>query len=59
MMMGAVFFQKKMVRNIYNAKYQKTYYNRYYVLKSDYIKRYNNTSDVFRKKIKGNCFCVS
>ena len=38
MMMGVLFFQKKQVRNEYNKKYQKTYSNRYYVLKYDYIK---------------------
>ena len=36
-MMGVVFFQKK-IRKIYNEKYQKTYSDRYYVLKNDYIK---------------------
>ena len=28
----------KTVRNIYNAKYQATYSNRYYVIRIDYIK---------------------
>ena len=37
MMMGVVFFPKK-VRTLYNSKYKKTSSNRYYVLKSDYIK---------------------
>ena len=37
MMMGVVFFKQK-VRKRYNEKYQKTYSNRYYVLKNDYIK---------------------
>ena len=35
---GSRIFLKQKVRKLYNAKYQKTYYNRYYVLKSDYIK---------------------
>ena len=34
-MMGVFFFK---VRKLYNAKYQKTYSNRYYVLKNDHIK---------------------
>ena len=38
MMMRVVFYQKQMIRKIYNAKYQKTYSNQYYVLKNDYIK---------------------
>ena len=38
MMMGVVFFLKKMVIKRYNAKYQKTYWNWYYVLKKDFIK---------------------
>ena len=33
-----VVFPKQKVRNIYNAKYQKTYSNQYYVLKHDFIK---------------------
>ena len=37
MIMGVVFFQKKF-RNLYYTKYQKTYSNRYYVIKNDYIK---------------------
>ena len=36
--MGVLFFQKQRVRNLYNAKYQKTYSNQYYVLKNDFIK---------------------
>ena len=35
---GSGIFPKQRVRNIYNAKYQKTYSDRYYVLKNDYIK---------------------
>ena len=35
---GSGVFPKQKVRNIYNAKYQKTYSNQYYVLKNDYIK---------------------
>ena len=31
-------FTKQNIRNIYNTKYQNTYYNQYYVLKNDYIK---------------------
>ena len=38
MMTGVVFFQTKKVRKIYNAKYQKTYSNRYYVLDDDTVK---------------------
>ena len=34
---GSGVFPKK-VRKLYNAKYQKTYSNRYYVLKIDYKK---------------------
>ena len=37
MIMEVVSFQKK-VGKLNNDKYQKTYSNRYYVLKSDYIK---------------------
>ena len=37
-MTEVVFFPEQKVRNIYNVKHQKTYSNRYYVLKSDYIK---------------------
>ena len=37
MMMGVV-FPKQNVRQIYNEKYQKTYYNRNYFLDRDYIK---------------------
>ena len=36
-MMRVVFFQKKF-RQLYNAKYQKTYYNRRNALYRDYIK---------------------
>ena len=35
---GSGVFSKQRVRNQYNAKYQKNYSNRYYVLKKDYIK---------------------
>ena len=35
---GSRIFSKQNIRNIYNAKYQKTYSNRYYVIKSNYIK---------------------
>ena len=35
---GSRIFSKQMVIKIYNPKYQKTYYNQYYVLKSDFIK---------------------
>ena len=35
---GSGIFPKQRVRLIYNDKYQKTYYNRNYVLDRDYIK---------------------
>ena len=35
---GSGIFPKQRVRKLYNAKYQKTYSNRYFVLKNDYIK---------------------
>ena len=35
---GSGVFPKQKVRKRYNARYQKTYSNRYYVLKNDYIK---------------------
>ena len=38
MTMGLVLFLNNNFRNIYNAEYQNTYSNRYYVLKNDYIK---------------------
>ena len=38
MLMGVVFYKKKTIRNIYNAKYWKAYSNQYYVLENDYVK---------------------
>ena len=35
---GSGIFPKQYVINLYNTKYQKTYYNRYYVLKNDHKK---------------------
>ena len=35
---GSGVFPKQKVRKLYNEKYQKTYSNRYYILKKDYIK---------------------
>ena len=35
---GSVVFPKQNIRKIYNAKYQNTYSNRYYILKNEYIK---------------------
>ena len=35
---GSGFFPNQNVRKLHNAKYQKTYSNRYYVLKNNYIK---------------------
>ena len=55
---GGDIFRKKF-RKRYNAKYQKTYSNKYYVIKNDSIKRYKNTSDIIRKKTKGNRLCLS
>ena len=54
---GSGVIPKQKVRNIYNDKYKKTYSNQYSVLKNE--KRYKNASDIFRKKPKGNMFCVS
>ena len=56
---GSGVFSKHKVRKLYNAKYQKTYSNQYYVLKNDHIKRYKNTLDMFRNKTKGDRLCVS
>ena len=35
---GSGVFPTKKVRKLYNEKYQKTYSNRYYVLKNEFIK---------------------
>ena len=55
---GSDVFPKQKVRKMYNSKYQLTYSNQYYAIKNDY-KRYKNTSDIFRKKTKGNRFCFN
>ena len=50
-MMGVVFFQKK-VRKRYNAKYQNTYSNKYYVLKNNNMK-YTRTRWKYSGRNKG------
>ena len=52
---GSSIFPKQKVGNIYNAKYQKTYYNWYYVLKNGYIKytRIGGTYSERKRKATG------
>ena len=49
---GSRIFPKQNIRNIYNAKYQETYSNQYYVLKINYIKYTRIYLDAFRNKTK-------
>ena len=55
---GSGVFLKQKVRKRYNARYQKTYSNQYYVFLLLY-KIYNNKLDILRKKMKGNRLCLS
>ena len=54
---GSNFFPKQKVRKLYNEKYQKLI--QIDIMFKKIIKeKYKNTSDIFRKKMKGNRLCV-
>ena len=58
---GSGVFPKKNVRNQYNAKHQRTYSNRYYVIKNYYIKdtRIHQTYSVRKRRAAGYVYLNS
>ena len=53
---GSGISPKQKFRKLYNAKYQNTYSNRYYVLKKDYIKYTRVRQTYTIRKLRATCF---